>query len=90
MLRPPSTDKGHSAGFHMLAIQRRFGTDLGMKQRSMLRLGLIVIALAAITLGLNLMNVRNDFALLAGAIASLGGMALGGVQLWSIYKDIEK
>jgi hypothetical protein len=58
-----------------------------MRRTAWFRLGLIAIALAAIVLGLNLMNVRNDVALLAGALATLGGFGLGGWQVWNLVKE---
>jgi hypothetical protein len=57
---------------------------------ALVRIGLLVAALAAIILGLNLMNVRNDFAFFAGGAAMIGGGALGGLQLWKFFKGIEK
>ena len=58
--------------------------------KTLLRIGLVVVALAAVILGLNLMNVRNDIALLAGGVATVGGLVLGGRLLWGFYKGVEK
>ncbi|MEQ1708065.1 MAG: hypothetical protein ABL864_07025 [Terricaulis sp.] len=61
-----------------------------MDKTVLFRIGLIVVALAVITIGLNLMNVRDDFAVLAGAVATIGGFVLAATQLWGFYKGIEK
>jgi hypothetical protein len=36
------------------------------------------------------MNVRDNFAVLAGAVAIIGGFVLAATQLWAFYKGIEK
>ncbi len=61
-----------------------------MSKEVIVRIGLIVVALAAIVIGLNLMNVRDNFALLAGVVATIGGFVLAATQLWAFYKGIEK
>lgn len=61
-----------------------------MSRTALIRIGLIVVALCAIALGLNLMNVRNDLAVVAGFIATSGGFVLGGLQVWNFFKGIER
>jgi hypothetical protein len=57
---------------------------------ALVRFGLIVVALAAITLGLNLMNVRDNLVVFAGFVAMIGGLALGGWQVRNILKGIQR
>jgi hypothetical protein len=66
------------------------GDAAKMNRTALVRIGLIVVAIGAITLGLNLMNVRDNAVLLAGAVVTIGGFVLGGIQLWGFYKGIEK
>ena len=57
---------------------------------ALIRFGLILVALAAITLGLNLMNIRDDLVVSAGFISLIGGLVLGGLQVRNILKGIER
>lgn len=57
---------------------------------ALFRLVLIFAALALITLGLNLMNVRDNLVVLAGFVAVLVGFGLGGVQVWRFIEGMRK
>jgi hypothetical protein len=61
-----------------------------MVREGLVRAGLLVAALVAIVVGLNLMNVRDNLTFLAGVVATIGGFLLGGVQLWALFKGMKQ